>query len=177
MVYSEYIKQRILSYYYRGYKATKICRLLASEGFTTTRTGVFKLIRRYEATGSLRRKEGSGRPSIVDENVKGIIEDLMEADDETTASHIHDDLQRRDINLSCSSILRCRKSLGWNYQGTAYCQMIRDVNKEKRLEWAQENKDENSDDVIWTDESTVQLETHRRFCCRKRSQKPRYKPR
>ena len=110
MVYSEYIKQRILSHYYRGYNATKICRLLASEGFSITRAGVFKFIRRYEATGSLRRKEGSGRPSIVDENVKGFMDNLMEVDDETTASHIHD-LQRRDINLSCSSILRCRKWL------------------------------------------------------------------
>ena len=32
-------------------------------------------------------------------------------------------------------------------------------------------------DVIWTDETTFQLETDRRFCCRKRGHKPRYKPR
>ena len=29
---------------------------------------------------------------------------------------------------------------------------------------------------MWTDESTLQLDTHRRFCCWKRGQKPRYKP-
>ena len=33
------------------------------------------------------------------------------------------------------------------------------------------------EDVLWTDETSVQLETHRRFCCRKDRQKPRRKPR
>ncbi|CAI8009403.1 Transposable element Tcb1 transposase, partial [Geodia barretti] len=32
-------------------------------------------------------------------------------------------------------------------------------------------------DVIWTDETSVQLESHRRFHCYKKGQKPRYKPR
>ena len=39
--------------------------------------------------------------------------------------------------------------------------MIREANKEKRLRWAQTYLDEASDgllDVVWTDESTVQLE-------------------
>ena len=32
-------------------------------------------------------------------------------------------------------------------------------------------------DVIWTDECTVQLETHRHFCCRKKGEAPKNKPR
>ena len=55
--------------------------------------------------------------------------------------------------------------------------MIRDANKQKRLEWALANRSESFEDVIWTDETSVQLESHRRFCCRKNGQKPRYKPR
>ena len=31
-------------------------------------------------------------------------------------------------------------------------------------------------DVIYTDETTVQIETHQRTCCKKKGQKPRYKP-
>lgn len=31
--------------------------------------------------------------------------------------------------------------------------------------------------VIWSDETTVQLESHWHFCCFKKGQKPRYKPR
>ena len=101
----------------------------------------------------------------------------MQGDDETTAHQLHQKLLTKGYNLSLRTILRCRKALGWNYRGSAYCQMIRDVNKEKRLQWAKENEHNDFQDVIWTDESTIQMETHRRFCCRKRSQKPRYKPR
>ena len=101
----------------------------------------------------------------------------MEEDDETTAHQIHRKLQERGFNLSLRAILHCRKALGWNYRGSAYCQMIRKENKAKRLVWAQQNLNDNFKDVIWTDESTIQMETHRRFCCKKKTQKPRYKPR
>ena len=50
-------------------------------------------------------------------------------------------------------------------------------NREKRLRWAQEHAAETFQNVIWSDETTVQMKTHRRFCCRKNGQKPRYKPR
>ena len=30
--------------------------------------------------------------------------------------------------------------------------------------------------VIWSNETTVQLESHQCFCCRKKGQKPHYKP-
>ena len=62
----------------------------------------------------------------------------------------------------------------------SYCQMIREVNKEKRLRWAQTYLDETSDgflDIVWTDESTVQLESHHRLCCKKKGEKPRNIPR
>ena len=39
------------------------------------------------------------------------------------------------------------------------------------------NQNNNFNNVVWTDETSVQLENHRRFCHRKRRQKPRLKPR
>ena len=38
-------------------------------------------------------------------------------------------------------------------------------------------ENETFDDVIWTDETSVQLECHRRHCFRKQNEKPRLKPR
>ena len=52
-------------------------------------------------------------------------------------------------------------------------------NKEKRLAWAQHygpNKDEDFEDVIFTNECTVQLEMHQRFCCRKHGEPLKPKP-
>jgi hypothetical protein len=70
--------------------------------------------------------------------------------------------------------------LGWTFCGSSYYQLIREANKQKRLEWAREYLGEAStgfEDVIWTDETTVQLESYRRFCCRKRGGRPKNKPR
>ena len=33
----------------------------------------------------------------------------------------------------------------------------------KRLEWAREHLEDDFEDVLWTDETSVQLETRRRF--------------
>ena len=74
-------------------------------------------------------------------------------------------------------LIRCRSFLGWTFRGSAYCQLIRDVNKLKRYEWAVQYKDDEFYNVVFTDECTVQLEAHRRFCCRKKLETPRPKPR
>ena len=50
-------------------------------------------------------------------------------------------------------------------------------NKEKRLEWERTYLHDNFDYVIWSDETTVQLVTHRRHCYQKLGEKLRSKPR
>ena len=101
----------------------------------------------------------------------------MQKDDETTAFQLHKLLVSRGYKIGARTVLRCRKALGWTFRGSAYCQLIRDVNKVKRLAWARDNLNDSFDDVIWTDECTVQMESHRRFCCRKIGHAPKPKPR
>ena len=101
----------------------------------------------------------------------------MRNDDETTAVQLHNILIRHGINLSLRSILRSREQLGWTFRGSAYCQLIRDANKQKRLDWAQRNLSDRFEDVIWSDEASVQLETHQRHCYRKVGERPTPKPR
>ena len=146
-------------------------------GLALCRQTVWRVIKHFEKYGHVSPLPRSGRPSKLSDEVLEAIEAAMQDDDETTAKKIQkklDCLGKPAISLT--SILKGRKQLGWTFRGTAYCQMIRDVNKAKRLAWALANKDETFEDVIWTDETSVQLETHRRFCCRKKGQKPRYKP-
>ena len=63
------------------------------------------------------------------------MEEAMRVDDETTAVQLRAILIAKGYSLSLSILLRCRKSLGWTFRGSAYCQMIREANKAKRLEW------------------------------------------
>ena len=176
MVFSEYVKQRILYYRWSGKNYAEIVRCLSEEGHKATKVGVYKFLRRYEETGTISRNPGSGQASKMTTNAKQIIEDQMCKDDETTGCELKKLLSKDDIHVSARTALRWRRQLGWTSKGTSYCQMIRDVNKEKRLAWAIQNKDMSFEDVIFSDESTIQIETHRRTCCYKRGQKPRYKP-
>ena len=101
----------------------------------------------------------------------------MRSNDETTACQLHRMLTEKGYSISLRTILRCRTPLGWTFRGLAYCQLIREANKEKRLKWVQEHLGQLFEDVVWTDESTIQMESHCRFACRKRGGAPRPKPR
>ena len=109
------------------------------------------------------RRPGSGCCSVISDAVKAIVEEQMKSDDETTVSQLQILLSVKGFKLSLSTILRCRKALGWTFHGSAYCQMIRQANKVKRLDWARKNVHEVETgflDVIFTDETLIQLESH-----------------
>ena len=177
MVFSTYKQQRILVHYACGYKAPTIAKLLLQENLRASRVGIAKFLRKFRETGCIRRRPGTGRPSKISTEVKRIVEEQMRADDETTATQLHRLLQQRGYTLSLRTVLRCRSVLGWTFRGSAYCQLIRDVNKQKRLAWARQHIGDDFLNVIWTDECSVQMESHRRFCCRKRGEAPKPKPR
>ena len=143
---------------------------LENKRIKVSRAGVWKFLKRHEETGQLQRQEGSGRPTVLSDEIKEIIEAAMQNNDETTATQLKAILQEQGHNVSLSTILRCHSQLGWTYRGSAYCQLIREGNKIKRLEWVQHYLTEGEAgfrDVIFTDETSIQLDPHRRFAYRK----------
>lgn len=181
MVFCDYTKQRILFHYYRGLRSTSIAAKLAKEGGKVSVVGVWKFIRRYEETGSIARKPGSGRPTVITPEIEAIVEQQMMLDDETTAIQLHRILAASGHTISLRTILHSRTKLGWTFRGSAYCQLIREVNKAKRLEWARNNltaaQNDQFKDVVWTDECSIQMESHRRHSYRKVGGLPKPKPR
>jgi transposase len=165
MVFSTYKKQRILHFAPLGLRPPAIAKELQKEKLKYSRVGVYKFLKHYRETGSIGRKVGSGRPSKATAEIKQIVEDQMRVDDETTAYQLHRLLTEKDYSISLRTVLRCRMALGWTFRGSAYCQLICEVNKVKRLAWARNHLHETVDDVIWSDECTVQMESHRRFAC------------
>ena len=89
----------------------------------------------------------------------------MSQDDETSVKELVTVLQMTGVSISKFTALKVCHLLGWTSFGTAYCQSVRTRNREKRLHCAQEYLGAGFD-VIWSDETTVQMETHRPFCCR-----------
>jgi len=127
--------------------------------------------------GIIARKEGSGRKTKITAEIHRIVEQQMRLDDETTASQLYVLLSSLGHHLNLRTILRCRTSLGWTFRGTAYCQLIRELNKQKRLDFAREHQNDNFMNVVFTGECSVQLESHRRWCCRKQGEPAKNKPR
>ena len=179
MVYSSYHKLRILCYYYEGHRPYTIHKLLQREMMKASRRGIEKFIAKYMETGTINRRGGSSRPTVLTTEVMTHVEEQMRKDDETTAIQLYRLLQERGYSISLRTILRCRTILGWTFRGSAYCHMVRDANKIKRVEFARMmlNEDENFDNVVFTDECSIQLTSHRRFCCRKQGERPKLKPR
>lgn len=178
MVLSDYTKLRILSLHWQGLKVSKIADVLTLEDATiVSKQSIRLFLKRFMERGTIARKPGSGLVLKLSSSVLQIIEDAMQEDDETTATQLQAKLASQGVYVSLSTILRNRRQLGWIYRGSAYCQLIRNENKQKRLEWAHTNIHNSFDDVIWSDESSIQLDCHRRYCCRKEGERPRPKPR
>jgi len=160
MVFSSYKKQRILYFYLKGYKAPTISRLLREEKLISSRVGVAKFLRKYEETGCITRTTGSGGHLKIMEEIKALVETKVREDDETTACQLQAFFIDHGYWFSLLTILKYCTSLGWTFRGSAYCQLIREENKVKRLQWAQTHVDDNFENVVWTDECSVLLD----FC-------------
>ena len=177
MMFSSYKKQRILYFFSKAYKAPTIVKLMRDEGLQCSRVGIAKFLKKFRETGTIKRRAGSGRPPKVTAEIKRLVEEQMRLDDETTAVQLHRLLQSKGHDISIKTILHCRSSLGWTFRGSAYCQHIREANRVKRLAWAREHLHDSFDEVIWSDESSIQMESHSRFYSRKRGEAPRPKQR
>ena len=161
MVLSTYEKQRILYYYGVGLHPSQIQSALRVENIHTCRQTVARFLKRFLHTGTICRKEGSGRPSKITDQVLVLVEQAMTEDDETTATQLHILLTSCTIRISLATILRSRNMLGWTF----------------RVKHLPEVLAGGFDDVIYTDETTVQLESHRRHSYRKKGQPATLKPR
>ena len=107
MVYSTYKKQRILYLYYKGYRPPTIKKMLDKENLKCSRFGVYKFLKLYNATRSIGRRVGSGRPSKITAEIKQLVEQQMRIDDETTAYQLHRMLTEKGYSISLHTILRC----------------------------------------------------------------------
>ena len=70
MVYTTYVKLLILFYHFQALKPYIIARVLDEKGMKVSRFSVHKFIQHYNESGSIDRKDGSGRPSKVTLQVK-----------------------------------------------------------------------------------------------------------
>ena len=131
-------------------------------------SSITRIIKKLRLTGSVANLPRSGRPQKLYTEAKTFVDQQMRRDDETTSNTIKKKLERHGICVSASTVRRARKQQGWTLQRTAYCQLIRDANKVKRLEFAQRvlESGDTFNNVIFSDECSISLQAYRRTCFR-----------
>lgn len=115
-----------------------IVKLLKDRGVSVCKKTVIKLCKKYEETGLVTDRKRK-RPIIFGTaEHRTFLDTCIENEPSLTASELSIKIfERFGIRLSISAINKARTKLGYTQIGTRYCQMIRNENKVKRLEWCQ----------------------------------------
>ena len=82
------------------------------------------------------------------------------------------------VTVSSSTVKMARQKLGWVSTTQAYCQTVREAKRPKRLEYALRSirTQEKFLDVIFTDESTVKIQTSTGKCFVQKGEEKQMKP-
>ena len=164
-----------------GYTYRAIQRRLKEEGTAVSIKTLYLLMVKYNNTKTITDRPRAKRRKLLNDEHYRVIDNALSENDELTTRQLYDVLLKKfpGLGASLSTVKRARWELGWVVSSPKYCQMIRDANKEKRLVWCQKMKQANEqfEDVIFTDESSVMLETHRKRCYRRKGTPRKLKPR
>ena len=104
----------------------------------------------------------------------------MKENDELTYSELKNKLvEDCNVTVSEATIRQARRKIGWIQESAKYCQMVREPNKVKRLMFCLKALTEKDtfENVIFTDETSVQIQQHARLCFRKNGSQPKRKGR
>ena len=175
---SNYTRTRIELLYKQDLHPAEIFKLLKGEGLLVSFSSVTRIIKKLQLTGSVANLPRSGRPTKLSVEANAFIDQQMRSNDEMTSAQIQKKLAKRGVAVSSSTVRRSRKQQGWTLQRTAYCQLIRDANKVKRLEYAQRiiESGDTFHNVIFSDECSISLVQYRRTCYRKVDEPTKRKP-
>ena len=175
---STYARTRIELLHKQGLHPAGIFTSLKSEGSSVSFSSVTRIIKKLRITGSVANLPRSGRPQKLSVEAKAFIDQQIRNNDEMTSAQIKEKLAKHGVAVSSSTVRRSRKQQGWTLQRTRYCQLIRDANKIKRLEYAQRvlESGDTFHNVIFSDECSISLAHYRRTCYRKFDEPTKRKP-
>lgn len=141
------------------------CSLIEEDGQRVSKSAVGTWLKKTKGNGTeyvlSNRRPRNARKAVVNDDVLRIIDECMKSNPELSSTDLQKSLLlRTNIQLSSSYIRKLRARLGWTYKKTKYCQLVRDVNKPKRLYWARTQlaNGKNFDDVIFSDEASFEAQ-------------------
>ena len=168
-------RAKVISMRSRNYSVSKIKNHL-KEGVMISKVSFFALFKKYDATKSIEYMKKEPRPQILVQLHYRFLYNIMTENNDFTSRQLHSALvseYRELCGISVSTVKRVRNRLGWISKKNRYCALISEGNQEKRLDYCKSlitTNDLEFPDVIWTDECSVQLESHRKIVYHRRGE-------
>ena len=177
---SPYARKRIIRLWQQGKTVVSIVKELRKNGISTTCRTVTRRICQWTKGGGLQDQVRPGRPSVITDKISEYLDKMLEDDDELSTSKFNRLIVKKFRLQISAPMIRwiLRLKLNWVTVKAGTGPMISDANKIKRVEFAKcciAAKD-SFKDVIWTDESTIQLVRYARSVRIKIGKEPHYKP-
>lgn len=146
----------------KGWNANRIC----TEHPTTkwNRVSVYRLLKRFQANESMKRRPGSGRPvSITTVENEDLVEDLICSQEDNPGSHLSPREIEKHTGISRTSIRRMVKRRGLKQYKRLKTPMMNSGTKERRKERAavlaeKFGKKRMIEKCVWQDEKDFTLE-------------------
>ena len=162
------IKVKIVLLRIDGLGYRKIVKAIQSEdNVKVSKKSVRNIIKKFNETGSVENRKRFGgfrnpRAKLGTVEHMEFVDMCMRETPDLSARKLKVKIKARfGIDISVSRMNKYRQVLGWKQGTTHYCQMISAQNKEKRKQWCEEQlrTGETFDDVIFSDESRIELST------------------
>ena len=144
-----------------------------------SRKSIYLLLQKYQVTCSLADRKRKSQGSFLNTEHMEFIDQAIDANRVLTSLKLRNLIVNSfpHVQVSLATIKRAWKVLGWTTKKTRYCAIINDINKEKQMTWCIDriaNDDMDMTDVIWSDESTIEMEPHQKMMYQKKGLQPHY---
>ena len=162
------LRARIMNMWRAKFTVKEIVERLTEEGVKTSRTTIYNLLSKFWKTNSIVDIKRRPRSRRLSKGHYRFVDEVMAQNNDLSLRQLYTVFKTAypSTVVSLSTIKRTRRDLGWTMKRTRYCQLISEVNKDKRMDWCLDrvlSNDLELSDVIWTDECLVQLESHRKI--------------
>ena len=152
-------RKRVVILRKKGYSVDNIRTRQAEEQIFVSKMALCALMKKYEKHVSIRNLPKPKPPHILNFDQVKFIDDSLAENDEMTARQLQTAVVKKwpNVKVSISTMKRMRQSLGWVATRPKYCQLVRQVNMDKRLSWCTDmvKSKETFDNVLFTDECSV----------------------
>ena len=169
-------KQRIVALRKKGHSNSAIRDIMNADGHQISRHSVRYWLTAYDRGDIDNDQDTTSCPTFRKVSVSDaeLIGDCLKKDPSTSSRQVYSGLKAAGAQFSLSTTKRAIEAVGFTASKPSYGQLVREVNKVKRVEFCQMliNTNETFDDIIFSDESSIQLHQNKTVMYRRKGSLP-----